>query len=209
VRYLGAWTELALPGVDDGESSARALSQALLGEVIWIIVQTTASVIGVTHFESGRVVRRLEFADGSWQRVEGQPQPWEAQLFSSAELDAAKEVGSPEDDAELERAFANRTLEAGSGLPWPREWETLRYALGVSEAEWQVTRASAPLGSVEGRATSMLTHCARGMLALGMAALLGRLWRPSSGFAALATVSLLVAFCAGYLRRRALGRWFL
>lgn len=117
VRRLAEWTELALPGVADGEASALALSKLVPGPVIWAIVQTTASVVGVVHFQDGKCLRCIEFADGSWRRVEGEPQPWEAWLFSQEELDAAKDVGDPSDDPELEAAFASKTLVVGKSLP--------------------------------------------------------------------------------------------
>jgi hypothetical protein len=89
LRRLGVWTQLLLPGVDDGAASALSLSRAAAGQVVWAIVQTTASAIGIAHFEGGKQLRRIEFADGSWYRVEGEPQPWEAALFSDVELAAA------------------------------------------------------------------------------------------------------------------------
>ena len=209
VKRLAEWTELALPGVAVGDGAAAALSQRVPGQVICVIVQTTASVVGVAHFQGGTCLRRIEFADGTWLRVEGEPQPWEARLFSAEELEAAREVGDPIDDAELEAAFASKTLAEGMSLPWPREWETLFNALDVSRADWDAARTAPVFSHVEGRATSKLTHTARFTLVAGVGCLTGLVLTRDAGFAGLATVFLLVAFGAGYLRRMTLGRWFL
>lgn len=209
VKRLADWTELGLPGVAQGEGTAAALSQRVPGEVICVVVQTTASVVGVAHFQGGACVRRIEFADGTWLRVEGDPQPWEARLFSAEELEAAKEVGDPSDDAELEAAFAVKTLAEGKSLPWPREWETLCSALGVSRADWDAARASPALSYAEGGATSKLTHVARFALVAGLGCLIALVPTRDAGFAGLATFFLLLAFGAGYVRRINVGRWFL
>lgn len=208
VKRLVEWTELALPGVADGEGSAAELSRRVPGLVIWVIVQTTASVVGVAHFQGGTCLRRIEFADGSWLRVEGEPQPWEARLFSAEELEEAKAASDPSDDAELDAAFASKTLAEGKSLPWPREWETLFNALGVSETDWNAARTSPALSHVDGRVTSKLTHTARFTLVGGVGCLMGLVLTRDAGFAGLATFFLLLAFGAGYLRRMNLGRWF-
>lgn len=209
VRRLAEWTELALPGVAQGDRTAAALSQRVPGEVICVVVQTTASVVGVAHFQGGACVRRIEFADGTWLRVEGEPRPWEARLFSAEELSAAREVGDPSDDVELEAAFACKTLAEGRTLPWPREWETLFSALGVSRADWDAARASPALSQVEGRATSKLTHIARLTLVAGVGGFIALVLTRDAGFGGPAAFFLLLAFGAGYLRRLSVGRWFL
>ncbi|HVY28351.1 MAG TPA: hypothetical protein VHB79_17470 [Polyangiaceae bacterium] len=208
VYRVGQWTELVLPGVADGAASAAALSRRISGQVIEIIVQTTASVVGVAHFENGACQRRIEFADGSWCRVEGEPKPWEDRLFSREELEAAKEVSDPEDDAELEAAFADKVLAAGRSLPWPREWETLFAALDVTRAEWDAAHERPPLSQVQGRATSKLTHAARFSLLAGVGSVIALMLTRDAGFAGLAVVLLLVAWGAAFLRRMNVGRWF-
>lgn len=156
VRPVADWLELAVPGVDDAERTAVELSRLVSGQVIWVVLQTTASVVEVTHYESGAVVRRIAFADGEWRRVEGTPQAWEAWLFSDAEREAARANGDPEDDAELERAFARRRLVAGDRLPWPREWETFLHAVGISYEEWRAAQAEPPILTLQGTKTSKL-----------------------------------------------------
>jgi hypothetical protein len=209
LQRLAEWSELALPGVADGESSACLLSKSVSGPVIWVIVQTTASVVAVAHFEAGECRRRVEFADGSWRRVEGTPQPWEMRLFSPEELEAAKDVGDPGDDAELEAVFASKTLEEGKSLPWPREWETLRYALDVTSADWEAARQKPAVIRIPGRATSNLTYAARLTLIAGVGCLLGFGLTRNAGFGGIGAALLLVALGAGFLRRIQVGRWFL
>lgn len=209
MRRLGKWTELELPGVADGEPSACSLSKSVSGQVIAVVIQTTASVISVAHFEAGERRRSIGFADGTWVCVEGEPQPWEARIFSQEELEAAKEVGEPDDDAELEAVFARKTLTAGQSLPWPREWETFFSAIDVTQAEWEAARNSPVLARVEGSRTSKLTHMARFTLLAGVSSLVGLWLTRDGGFAGLAVALLLVALGAGYLRRMSVGRWFL
>lgn len=210
-RPLADWVELQLPGVEDGEPTALALSRLLSGPVVWGLVQTTASVVGIVHCEQGRVRRGLEFADGSWRRVEGQPQAWESFFFSDEELEAARDIGSDDDDEALEAAFARRTLTVGATYPWPREWETLFHAIGVSQAQWEAARATPPHQVLQGRRTSTLTLFVRGSLLLGGAAVVAALLMPHQArdFGALAFAVLCLALGAGAVRRVSLGRWLL
>jgi hypothetical protein len=209
VRRVSEWLELALPGVDDGEATALALSSRLSGQVIWVVLQTAASVVEVMHCENGAILRRIEFADGSWRRVDGTPQPWEAWLFSEEELVEAREVGDPENDAELEQAFFRKTLKAGDTLPWPREWPAFFQAVGFTQGEWEAAQALPPVATLEGSKTSKLTLFARAGLVLGAASLVGLALSRDGGFAGLAIACLLFAFGAGYVRKVTLGRWFL
>jgi len=208
LRRLGGWTQLSLPGVDDGAASALLLSRAAPGQVIWAIVQTTASAVGIAHFEQGRQLRRIEFGNGSWYRVEGEPQPWEAALFSETELEAAKEIAEAEMDAELEAVFGKKTLETGQGLPWPREWETVRAALGVNEAEFAAAYDKQPLTTVQGKRISRVTHVARIALLLGAASVVGLALTRNGAFVGVGAMFLIVAFGAGWLRQLTHGRWF-
>ncbi|NMO13277.1 hypothetical protein HPC49_02795 [Pyxidicoccus fallax] len=212
VRRVSGWMELALPGVVDGEAATVALSRQVSGQVVWVLVQTTASTVSVMHCENGQVQRRIEFADGVWQRVEGQPQPWEAWLFSDEELEAAKDVSDAENDSELEAAFARKTLKAGDTLPWPREWESFFHAIDVSQADWEAARAAPPLASVEGRKTSGLTVFTRVALLAGVGCAVGAFLTHDSVRAVLASLAaplLFLAFGAAFVRGMRMGRWFL
>lgn len=208
VRKVGPWTQLALPGVESGEAAAQALSAVVPGEVVWIIIQTTASCLGVHHFENGQRVRVVEFADGTWTRVEGAPRAWEATLFSAERLEEALEGG---DDPEVRAAWERRTLTTGDGQPWPREYDSMFHALGMTGETWSEAQKSPVLREVKGAGVSRVTLWARLLLGLGIAAAVGAVavgrgeLRGVLGM--VATLLFIGAVAAGALRRVALGRW--
>jgi hypothetical protein len=78
----------------------------------------------------------------------------------------------------------------------------------VTHAEWDAARTAPALSYVEGRVTSKLTHLARFALLGGMGSVVASALTRDAGSAGVATLLLLVAFGAGYLRRMNLGRWF-
>lgn len=63
---------------------AKAISEELECTVVAFAVQTAASVEDVEHWESGRLVRRLQYSgdEGGWITQEGEQQPWEARPAS-------------------------------------------------------------------------------------------------------------------------------
>lgn len=206
VRTLGKWTEFAARGLQDPEPLAMALSSRVPGEVLAVQVQTTASVIGVAHIEQTRVVRRVEHVDGGWSRIEGEPKPWERELFSDELLQDALDGG--EDEAELRAAFAARQLKVGASLPRPHEFGAMLLALGVTEKDWDVTRKSSPRQVLRGSKRSFGPLIA---LAVFFAAVTGAVFtsRDARGLlAALAAMSLVVALMLGVLRKMRVGRWF-
>jgi len=71
------WHELELPGSIDAEAMTVALSRQVTGQVVWVLLQTTASVLAVMHCQGGAVIRHLGHGDEGWQFAEGQPQAWE------------------------------------------------------------------------------------------------------------------------------------
>lgn len=208
-RRVAGWLELALPGVELGEPTALELSKRVEGVVIAVLVQTTASVLSVAHFEGGAVRRRIEFADGSWWSIEGEPQSWEAWLFSDAELEEARAIGDPDDDAELERAFARGRLAVDDRLPWPREWEAMFQSIGVDRASWGRAQTGPVVLVVAGSRTSRTTWIARGGLVASVVAGAALVLTRHPDFVAVAAGCGLVACGAGYMRRVTTGRWFL
>ncbi|WP_426749790.1 hypothetical protein [Myxococcus sp. Y35] len=212
IRHVSGWVELQLPGVDDGESTALALSTQVPGQVIWVLIQTSADVMSVMHCEDGQVRRCIVFEEHGWTRVEGAPEPWEAWLFSDEELEAAKESSDEEDDTALLEAFARKTLRVGDALPQPRAWGMLMHTLGMTEAELDAARAASVIGSVEGRKVSKLAVFARATLLGGVACLFGAimsLGRARADWLGFAFALMFLAFGAGFIRRSHLGRWFL
>lgn len=210
LRVVGPWSALSLPGVADGDQVARALSSQVEGPVLWMLVQTTASVVVVHHAEGGRTLRHIERGDGAWRRVEGASQPWEAWLFSPSLLDEnLARVDEGEGDA-VRATFARGTLAAGDVWPMPGEWETCWRALGVDAAEARAAWSAPPQGVVEGTRTSGVTLAQRAALLVGLGAL--GLTVASAGDArallgALAVMSLVAALLLGAVRRVLVGRW--
>lgn len=210
LRAVGPWSALSLPGVADGDEVARALSSQVEGPVLWVLVQTTASVVVVHHAEGGRTLRHIECGDGAWRRVEGDPQPWEAWLFSPSLLaENLAHVDEGESEA-VRAAFARGTLAAGDLWPMPGEWETCWRALGVDAAEARAAWSAPPLRVVEGSRTSGVTLAQRAALLVGLGSI--GLTVASAGDArallgALAGMSLFAALLLGALRRVLVGRW--
>ncbi|MEZ4359116.1 MAG: hypothetical protein R3B48_02975 [Kofleriaceae bacterium] len=62
---------------------AKAISEELGCTVVAFAVQTTASVEDVEHWESGKLVRKLQYSgdEGGWITHDGERQPWEATYF--------------------------------------------------------------------------------------------------------------------------------
>lgn len=177
--------------------------------MIWVQIQTTASVLNLVHCTNGEVERRLEFADGRWGRVEGAPRAWESFLFSAQELERALEIHDDHDA--VQAAFASRTLASGQNLPWPSDFGSLHAALEVSAETWRAGVESAPSRVLRGTRVAPITHWARGLVATAILLLLGAVlshgdWR--AGLASLGVPLLVLGFCAGLVRRAAVGRWF-
>lgn len=157
VRRVSDWVEMALPAVEDGEPTALELSKQVAGEVIWVILQTTASSVAVMHCEAGVQRRFIVSSEGSWSIVEGEPRPWEAWMFSEEELQETREVCAEEEREEMEAAFARKELQAGSPHPCPGEWETLFHVIGVTYEDWSAAQALPPMATLEGTKKSLLT----------------------------------------------------
>jgi hypothetical protein len=152
--------EVALPAVEDGEATALELSKQVPGEVLWVILQTTASAVAVMHCEDGVQRRFIQSSEGSWSIVEGEPRPWEAWMFSEEELHECREFCAEEERDAMEEAFARKELQAGSSYPCPGEWETFVHAIGVTHDEWSAAQALPPVTTLDGSKKSLLTWVA-------------------------------------------------
>jgi hypothetical protein len=207
VRTLGEWTELGLRLVDP-VPLALAVSRRVRGEVVAVQVQSTATVVSVVHCEGGQEQRRLDFADGSWVAVRGTPRPWERALYRAARLEEALE--DCDDEAEVRAAFARADVRQGDSLPWPGLLDNVVQALGVSEGEWDQTRASPPRAVLRGTRTSRLTHGVRAGAVVTLALLAGAVFtsRDARGlFAMFAVMVLSLTALGALLRRVRVGRW--
>ena len=74
---------------------AEALSAELETPAVGLFMQTGADVHGVRAFDSGKLVRRLDYSrdNGGWLHVSGTPQPWESAFFFDGPADDA--LGTP------------------------------------------------------------------------------------------------------------------
>jgi hypothetical protein len=76
---------------------AEALSRELQGTVLAFVVQTTASVERLEHWEKGQLVRKLEYAGdaGGWVTRQGTPQAWEGVYFFAEDEGTAEDMAWP------------------------------------------------------------------------------------------------------------------
>jgi hypothetical protein len=207
VRRVGRWTAVEFPPLLNLKPIALELSEAAQTQVIWAMLQTTASVVQLIHCHAGQVARCLSFADGEWREIEGQPQSWESWLFrDEARQDAIDILSEDDDPSEVEAVFAKRELTVGRSIPWPNEWDMVFAGLGVSHAEWQATRRDPPVSTIEGTQVLLSTVVARPALGvtLGLALIGGLGYRPAFGVAVL---SFCLAIASTLVRKAVLGRW--
>ena len=120
-EYVG----VALGGVGDApEQRLAALSARLHTDVIWLAFQSVVDAFEYHHWRDGALLRSLVYgfreAERTWERVEGTPEPWEAEiLFGDPEdLRAALESAeSATERADVERAWRERRPAVGSPYP--------------------------------------------------------------------------------------------
>jgi hypothetical protein len=103
---------------DDGRFTPLTRLSALCGEVV-AEYSVEMDLCKFVHSRDGEVVRFLEWCEGAWTVVRGEPQTWEAGLFEPAWLEAslenARDGGGDED--EVRAAFAAGHLVQGSRWP--------------------------------------------------------------------------------------------
>lgn len=98
------------------------------GEALSLQTQTIADLLVYDHFVAGARVRGLTYAgEAGWQRVFGEREPWEAQMFFSStrleelllELDDETKGSTTlqRDSAELRRLWSKARLEEGNPRP--------------------------------------------------------------------------------------------
>ncbi len=80
--FIGA--VLSRNSVEPPEQKLADLSAKFATEVIWVTYQTTAESFIFHHWQAGAQLRALWYGcahEGTWDRAEGQPEPWEAEEF--------------------------------------------------------------------------------------------------------------------------------
>jgi hypothetical protein len=71
-------------------------------------------------WKDGTLVRDLQWMDGMWIRVEGEPQPWETPMFTDEAFKYALEIAA-DDPEPVRAAFSKRRIEVQAAWPTPVE----------------------------------------------------------------------------------------
>jgi hypothetical protein len=113
-----------------GEETLAVTPSATLGEVIFLYGDTRDDWFIYEHARDGHLLRKLVWCplldddwNAGWVVVEGEPEPWETQLFSPHGLTGCIEREELEPalqaqwQAELEAAWASQTLTQGKTYP--------------------------------------------------------------------------------------------
>lgn len=105
------------------ERDLAALSSRLGTDVIWLSFQSTVDAFQFHHWSVGEHVRALVYgcfqAERTWERVEGQPEPWERDIFFSEHKleQVLKYAGSDSEREELRRIWPEREIVPGRTEP--------------------------------------------------------------------------------------------
>lgn len=104
------------------EDELAGLSARLDTDVLWVSFQSAADAFRFHHWRAGKHLRALIYAyeeQGVWERVEGEPEPWEHEaFFSSWQLESALADASKKEAASLRRVWRDATLVVGQTVPF-------------------------------------------------------------------------------------------
>lgn len=104
------------------EQRLAEMSAKLATDIIWVGYQSTAGSFVFHHWRSGTQLRALWYGcrdEGTWDRAEGQAEPWEAQYFWSEE-DLESLLECAETDLErrkLEQLWKEKVIRKGQTEP--------------------------------------------------------------------------------------------
>lgn len=109
------------------------------GQALGVLLDEYGQLV-YDHWVDGRRARGLTcYPEGSgWDRVEGEPEPWEAALFDERAREALGWGLPAPRQALVERVFAERRLVRGAAAPRPREevvWAALDAAFALPPRE--------------------------------------------------------------------------
>lgn len=115
----------AIPSRDDlspPEQKLKELSASLKTDVIWVTFQTTAGSFIFHRWEAGEQVRALWYAcanEGTWDRVNGNAEPWEAKEFwSRVALEGLlKSVETEAERQNLKQLWKDKIIRQGQNEP--------------------------------------------------------------------------------------------
>ncbi len=105
------------------ESDLSALSSRLGTDVIWLGFQSTVDAFQFHHWQAGEHVRALVYGcfeeERTWERADGQPEPWErAVFFSPKELaSTVRHIQDESERQEMERIWREGGILPGRFAP--------------------------------------------------------------------------------------------
>jgi hypothetical protein len=109
------------------EDELAALSARFDTDVLWITFQSAADAFAFHHWQSGKHLRSLVYAYaewGVWERVEGEPEPWEREaFFDLRRLADALEGAGRKEAAQLRRIWREGELAVGRSAPMIAAWD--------------------------------------------------------------------------------------
>jgi hypothetical protein len=108
--------------IEPPEDKLSALSAQLATDVIWIGYSTVTESFLFHHWRTGSVLRVLYYGcakEGTWDRVEGQPEPWECEYFWDEEsLESQLESAKTDDERqELRKLWKDGLIIKGETIP--------------------------------------------------------------------------------------------
>jgi len=133
----------------DWVSIQNALADQLL-ETISRVLGTTAIMIYVMdemvlrfsyrHFNNGQAVRILEYVNhgnpkerGKWTKVEGEPEPWEAILFSHRLMELYRKHAPDE----VHESCEESKIKPGFSIPWACDASTVADIARALQLPWE------------------------------------------------------------------------
>lgn len=113
---------LSRDDIEPPEQKLAELSRQLGTEVIWVAFQTTAESFIFHHWRAGSQLRALWYGcanEGTWERIEGEAEPWEHEAFWDEESrECLLECAETESEKQkLQRLWKDRVLVKGEAAP--------------------------------------------------------------------------------------------
>ncbi|MBI4861163.1 MAG: hypothetical protein HY815_13035 [Candidatus Riflebacteria bacterium] len=112
---MPAWSEEP----DLGRAPELAKLSQTVGEVVAFYEMDDGLTMGVYGaWKDGTLIRDLQWMNGSWMRVQGEPQPWEESAFSDRALREVLDCADEPDKEEIRSAYARNQIIVDTR--WPR-----------------------------------------------------------------------------------------
>lgn len=106
----------------EGAKELAELSR-LVGDVVAFYLIDEGLTVGIYGaWKDGRLVRNLQWGDFQWLVADGEPQPWEAPLFTPEALEDNLECAryDGQEEAEVRAVFAAGRITASAAFPSPK-----------------------------------------------------------------------------------------